>query len=538
MRKLLLISCSLFALTPAIAQTIDANGAKELGATLSKYVGKKAIEKEIIKVVPDGDSYRITLSTVKLLEALPKQDYVKGSFGEYSLLTKPLADGSWAINSKTLPEGSLEIAAPMGPETMQWSIDNADISGIFDPKLGTFSQASFTYGSFKMKSSSPIQDMEASADSAKGEMLATAGASGGVDFSTVQSAANFKETLTFKSAPAADETVADGEVKPAVPALPAEPIKVAIQANNLGVDGKGSGFRYVELLDLWAFFLAHSKETKLADADQAELKSKLLAALPVWNKLSGAYNLADLNVETPLGVFLTKNISQEMNLDGVSKSGGYHYALKTNGLKYPALPIPEWSIPFLPTDVELAFGATDIDLDTVVRGAIAEMDLNKDKPLSDEFTANTAAAFMLNPPKVVISKSLVRTADAEITVEGEVTFAALKPQSRTTWEMEGFDGVVERLTKASEQEPEIKNYIVFAKLAKDFGTQLPNGHIQWIVDQKADGSVAVNGNPVKGPDPIVAPGGDDTLDGTAPDDDMTIVPNDTEDGEATPNPVQ
>ncbi|HMF67536.1 MAG TPA: hypothetical protein VK602_07995 [Phyllobacterium sp.] len=241
-------------------------------------------------------------------------------------------------------------------------------------------------------------------------------------------------------------------------------------------------------------------------------------------------------------------MSQEVDFDGISKSGGYHYALRTNGLRYPTLPIPEWSVQFLPTDMELGFGTEGVDLDTVVRAAVADMDLKREKPFSDEFEANTAAAFMANPPKVVINKSFVRTADTELSVEGEVSFAALKPESHTTWEMSNFDAVIDRLTKASEQEPEIKNYIVFAKLAKDFGTQLPNGHIQWIVVQKADGSVSVNGNPVKGPDPVVAPGSDDT--GAAPDDDTTmpddptqdnnvIVPDDEEDNsDIAPAPAQ
>lgn len=546
MRKLLLISCSLLALTPAAAQTVDAEGANELAATLSKYVGKTAIAKNILSVKPEGDSYRITFSTSKLLETLPKQELFKGNLGEYSLLTKPLADGSWDVLSTDIPSVSLEIAAPTGPETIQWSAGNGNISGIFDPKIGTFSKATVSYDSFTMKSSSPTQDMEARSGKAKGEMLASPAAAGGIDFSNTQTISDFKETITFRTDPSAEETATDGGVKPAVPAQPEELMKIVLNGGSLGVDAKGSGLRNLELLDLWAFFVAHAddfakspeEKTKLKEADQAELKNRLLAALPLWNKLFGSYHFADLNVETPVGLFLAKNISQELNFDGISKSGAYHYALRTNGLKYPALPIPEWSVPFLPTDVELAFGTKDIDLDTVVRGAIREMDLNKEKPISDEFAESTAAAFMLNPPKVVISKSLVRTADAEVSVEGEVTFAALKPESRTTWEMAGFDGVIERLTKASEQEPEIKNYIVFAKLAKDFGTQLPNGHIQWIVDQKADGSVSVNGNPVKGPDPVVEPGTDDMPDAMTPDDDMTIAPDDSEDGETAPDAAQ
>jgi hypothetical protein len=536
-RRLVLISCMMAATTPAFAQTVDVKGANELAATLSKYFGKTAIEKKIINVVPEADNYRITFSTAKLLESLPKQNYVKGDFGEYSLLTKPLANGSWNVSSTMMPAGSVEMTTPTGPESLQWSVDNANMSGIFDPKIGAFSKASFSYGSFKIKSTSPTQDVEASASSAKGEMIGTAAASGGVDFSNIQSAADFQETMVVKSPPPSDDAAADGSTATPKPAAHEDLMKVVIRGGELGANAEGKGLRNLELLDLWAFFIAHSEEKTLKDSEQAELKTKILAALPLWDKLSGAYHLADLDVETPLGPFAAKNVSQELNFDGISKSGGYHYALRTNGLKYPVLPIPEWSVQFLPTDVELAFGTTGVDLDTVAKAAVADMDLNREKPFSDEFGASTAAAFMMNPPKVVINKSLLRTADTELTVEGEVSFTALKPESRTTWEMAGFDAVLDRLTKASEQAPEIKNYIVFAKLAKDFGTQLPNGHLQWVVDQKADGSVSVNGNPVKGPDPVVGPGSDDTLDATTPDGDAA-TPGDEEDNETDTAPAQ
>ena len=513
MRKLFLISCLLVATTPVHAQAVDVSGAKALTELLSNYLGKKAIEKNIVSVVPDGDSYRITFSTAKLIETLPKQDYFKGDFGEYSLLIKPVADGSWNVSATAIPGGSVEVTTPEGREAVQWSVDNANINGTFDPKIGAFSNASFSYGAVKMNTTSPTQDVEASVNSAKGEVLGMAAPSGGVNFSSNHSATNFLETVTVKSPPSGDVATA------------AQPMKIVLSGGQIGANAEGKGLRNLEFLELWKFFIAHVDETTLKDQEQADLKAKFLAALPFWDKLSGAYQFSDLNVETPIGPFAAKTMSQQIDFDGISKSGGYHYALRTNGLRYPALPIPAWSVPFLPTDVEFVFGTEGLDLDTVVRAAVADMDLNRAKPFSGEFEANTAAAFMAKPPKMVINRSFVRTTDTELSVEGEVSFTALKPESHTTWEMSNFDAVVSRLTTASEQEPEIKNYIVFAKLAKDFGTLLPNGHIQWIVDQKSDGSVSVNGNPVKGPDPVVDPA-TDGAGVTAPDDDTTTMPDD------------
>ncbi|QND53107.1 hypothetical protein HB779_15255 [Phyllobacterium sp. 628] len=512
MRKLFLISCVMALSTPVFAQTVDTKGADELANTLSKYFGKAALKNGILKVAPETDAYRITFSTDAFLKSMPKQDYFKGNFGDYSILTKPLADGTWNVTSAAMPAGSFEVNAPKGPESFQWSVDGGSWTGLFDPKIGTFSKSSFAYDAFKMTVKSPEQDIDANATAAKGEMIASAATSGGVDINMTQSLANFSETILTKL-PNLTEPAVEGET--AAPA--GEPIKIALRSGELGTTAEGKGFRNTEFMDLWAFFIAHSEEKKLKKPAQEELKKKLSAVLPLWDKLKGEYHFKDFAVETPLGNFAAQNISQDMQFDGISKNGAYHYAIRSNGLKYPALPIPEWSVPFLPTDVELAVGTAGVDLDTVVKGAIEDMDLNREKVLSEEFETKTAAQFLMAPPKLVISKSLVRTADAELTVEGEMTFPGLKPESHTTWEMAGFDKVVERLNKAAESDEEIKNYVVFVKLAKDFGTEIDGGRIRWVVDQKADGSVAVNGNAVKGPDPVVEPGTDDATDTATPE---------------------
>ena len=532
MRRLLLIFLTTTAISPAFAQTVDSNGATALGKTLSKYFGRSAIESNILSVTAESDGYRVALDTAKLLSTLPSRDYVKGDFGTYSLITRPLPDGTWSVTIPSIPGGSIETVTPQGRETIEWSLENAEGSGIFDPKLGTFTRSSFSYGSFAMKSASPEQDMEARGGPVKGEMTGSAAAGGGVDVRSTQSAKDFAETIVMK-APPADANGADANATTPNAAPPQEPLKVVVRSSDLAVSVEGTGVRNLEILDFWAFLVEHYGKQSLSDAEEGALKTTLLALVPLWNKIAASYRFNDLKVETPLGAFAAGTISQEVDLDGISKNSGYHYAIRTNGLRFPMLPLPEWAVPFLPTDVELAFGAESLDLDTVVKAAIADMDLNRAEPFSDEFKASATAAFVTNPPKVVIDKSLVRTPDSEITVEGEVSFDGMKPSSRTTWEMAGFDAALDRLNKAAEQEPEVKNYVVFAKLAKDFGTQLPNGHIQWIVDQKADGSISVNGNPVKGPDPVTDTDNDDGLDGTTLDDNVT-VPEDQQDNGSGP----
>ncbi|NTS29742.1 hypothetical protein HQ945_00600 [Phyllobacterium sp. BT25] len=513
MRRLLFASLLMTSAWPAFAQTVDADGAKALADTLAKYFGRSAIEGKIVNVAPAGDNYRITLSLAELFKGMPSRG-INGDFISSDLLARPLADGTWNISTATPPDW-IDTSTFTG--STYWSVKNAQMNGVFDPKLGTFSKSDFSYDGMKMRVAAGTQAADVTAGPVKGQLNGMANPAGGVDMGYTQTTGNFVETISLKSPlPAAPD---DGAVTPA-PTLPAPPSKVVFSSGEVTYSADAKGARNLEILDLWAYFVAHSDTKTLTDPQQAELKGKILAVLPIWEKLTGTYRFAGLDIDTPLGKFTAKNIVQEVDFDGVGKDGGYHVALRTNGLTYPPLPIPDWAKPLLPTDVELAFGAESVDLDTLVKAAVADMDLRRDEPFSDAFESNAAAAFVTNPPKVVIDKSMVRTAESEITVEGEVSFAGMKPTSRTTWEMAGFDAALDRLNNAAEHEPEVKNYVVFAKLAKDFGTQLPNGHMQWIVDQQADGSVSVNGNPVKGPDPVATPDDDDALDGTTLDDNI------------------
>ena len=78
-----------------------------------------------------------------------------------------------------------------------------------------------------------------------------------------------------------------------------------MKAATLSVDANGQGYRTRALLDLLAFGVANADKAKIT-ANQAELKSRLLAALPVWNRIDGSYRFGDFTTETPVGSFGAK----------------------------------------------------------------------------------------------------------------------------------------------------------------------------------------------------------------------------------------
>ncbi len=75
-----------------------------------------------------------------------------------------------------------------------------------------------------------------------------------------------------------------------------------------------------------------------------------------------------------------------------------------------------------------------------------------------------------------------------------------------TFDVAGYDKLVEGLQEAAKSEPEVAQYVPVALAVKGFGKTLPDGRLEWIVNAAPDGSVTVNGVMLKPADPV---GGDD-----------------------------
>ncbi|TIP69339.1 MAG: hypothetical protein E5X58_47825, partial [Mesorhizobium sp.] len=63
---------------------------------------------------------------------------------------------------------------------------------------------------------------------------------------------------------------------------------LTIKSPTLSVNATGKGVRTRPLLDLLAFAVANGDEASLK-ANQGQLKSLLLAALPLWERIDGTY---------------------------------------------------------------------------------------------------------------------------------------------------------------------------------------------------------------------------------------------------------
>ncbi|QPC92707.1 hypothetical protein [Mesorhizobium sp. INR15] len=489
---------------PAFGQTVNAPGAKQLSDDLSRYVGKQALDKGVLKVSVEGDAYKIAFDFKALAGALPEQKLLKFDFAPLALLVKPRSDGSWDVSMDFSQDASFEFNGPEGLQSTQFSIKDGKGAGVYDPNLAAFTSATSSMAGMTMASKDAKQHMNVTSGAGTATVAATKSATGGVDFTTSQKVANFVEAINFD----------DPESGLKFP--------VTVKSPELSVEAAGKGVRTKPLLDLLAFAVANEDEATLK-ANQAQLKSLMLAALPVWERIDGTYGFKDFTVESPVGNFGAAQLGVAFGSDGVAQSGTITYGIKASGLTVPHQLLPSWSVALLPTDIDLNFGGANIDLDTMAKKAIEAFDLNQNPPLSADFGDKLKADFMAKNPKVVIGHSTVKNGDMEIALEGEMTIpgemANAKPDANLTVDVAGFDKIVSSLQEAAKAEPEIGQYVPVALMAKGFAKTLPDGRLEWVVYTKSDGSVTVNGVMLKPADPAVddSVNEDDSGEGAEPD---------------------
>lgn len=482
---------------PAFAQAVDGEGAKQLSENLSRYVGSQAIDKGVLKVSVEGDAYKIAFDFKALAGMLPKQDLLKFDFAPYVLLAKPRSDATWDISGDFTTRASFEIYGPQGPQSTQFSVEGGKFAGVYDPELATFANATTLMTGMTMISRDAVQHMEIRTGAGTASMNATKAANGGVDFTMTQTMTGFVEAIDVDD--------------------PKSGLKfpLTIKSPELSVNATGKGLRTKPFLDLLAFAVANEDEAKLK-ANQAQLKSLLLAALPLWERIDGNYGFKDFTVESPVGHFGATELGTSFGSDGIAQNGAINYSIKAAGLTIPQHLVPGWSTALLPTDIDLNFGGANIDLDSMAKKAIEAFDLNQNPPLAAGFGETLTADFMAKAPKMVIGHSTVKNRDVEIALEGEMTFPGMKPEANVTIDIAGYDKIVESLQAAAKSEPEAGQYFPVVLAIKGFGKTLPDGRLEWIINTKADGSVMVNGAMLKPADPVANDEADESEEETTP----------------------
>jgi len=486
MRHAFPLAAMLLLAGPAAAQTVDAAGADQLATDLKRYLSDAAFSKGIVAVSVDDDAYRIAFDFKALAGLLPKEVGAKVDFQPYALRVKPRGDGTWDVSGALAPNGSFEANTPEGPMKMTIGIADGRIEGVYDPAIAAFLSASGSHGALTVVSNNPVQTTDVKVDGGKFTYTGAPAANGAADFAMTQEQTGFVEDVQL-------DDKASGMK-----------FAFAVRAPKVTTTANAKAIRSRAMLDLLAFGVAHADEEKVK-ANEAELKAKLLAILPLWDRMEGSYAFDDMAVDTPVGPVSAKRLEAQVGMDGVAAATSISYGFKLTGLNAPWAIVAPWVAKIAPTDIELNFAGSNMDLDALLRGVIQATDLKSEQPVSDEIGRKLGEDFLAKGPKFGIGKSVIKNADTQFAFSGDFTVKGDKPDMTLTIDATGYDKLVEALQQAAAADPTAQQAFPALLAAKGFAKTMPDGSLQWVVNAKPDGSVFINGGMMKGPDPIPSP---------------------------------
>lgn len=452
---------------PAFAQGVSADGAKQLQDSLAKTFGTGLFEKGILSITPQGSAYAVKLDLTSSLAAL-KSTGVTASFDPITYLATPNADGTYAVTSESPINYSFSGSKDDKPFAMKVSAP-CKSTGVFDPKISTFGTYETNCASMSMTMEDPESNVTASMGAITSKLTGSAGSGGGVNIATTGSAADFVETIVGK----------------------ANPMTLKIAAKTLTTDATIENFHLGTVLELVGL-AANAKNPGELVAKQADVKQRVLAALPLWNTVNGKTALHDVTVDTPIGPVKFNSFGYGVNMTGAVKDASYGIDIKYDGLALPQSPaIPAWVAPLVPAQGNIDVKFAGVDLEAIAKLAIENFDASKNPPIPDSLKPQFLMLFMAGQPHVTLGPSTFTAPAGAVSAEGKMSVMPSQ-KGKVTISATNLDQIIAAVNAA--QVPNKESALMGIALIKGLAKTGADGKAVWDVDfDAATKAVSVNG---------------------------------------------
>jgi hypothetical protein len=461
-----LMGSSVHALSAATA-----DGAQHLTSVFQSYLGS---EPGVVTVTPAGDSYKTRLDLAPLFAKI-REPGVSASLTPIEWTLTDLGGGKWTVGQNQplslafKVEGSVDLKADIG------AIKG---TGTFDEALGAFASSATDFTQIALEQT--IID--------KGTTTKVAYTLASVHYDSTMTGTGDNADGSFKSTYKDIHETISSIGNGAMPGM-----DVSITSPGGSQDAIIKGLKPRAVNDLVAWLVARpTKETIIAE--QAALKDKLRAALPVFANVSGVATINDLSVNTMMGKFGVQKVDVLVDMNGVIENGALREKFTFNGFEMPAGIVPPWAAGLAPASVSLDFSIADFNLAAPAKLLIDSFDLSKNPPVPDALDQQLQQALL---PKGTVTLALgpsgVLAKIFDLKLEGSMTAGPLaQPAGQATVKLKGIDEIMAAL-QAAPPEMGMQQVAPMVIVAKGMGKQEPDGYLSWKIESTPQGSVTVNG---------------------------------------------
>lgn len=467
---LLTFAFLLGASSPALAAATPEE-AQRLTTLFQSYLGS---EPGVVTVTPQGDSYAAKLDLAPLL-AKVKDKSVSLSLTPLEWTIADQGGGKWKLDQNQPLTFSFGVA---GEAITKGTIGNVTSSAIFDEALGAFSTSSA--GMTDITADQTVTD--------KGQTTRVTYAIASVSMkSTMQGTPDSADGTSSYAYTGLKETIS----VPAAADGSSPAMDITITSPSGIQDGIVKGLRTKAVGELASWLVAHPTKEAII-ADQAALKDRLRAALPVFDNVTGNTMMNDVAVGTPVGQFAVKQLGFGVEMNGVTASGRVRETFDVTGLQVPEALLPPWAAGMVPERFNVDVSVTDFDLAAPAALILDKLDLSKPEPLPKDLENELLAALMpKGPVTIALGPTGLLAKLYNFTAEGSMTAGPVAmPSGQATVKMKGLDETMAALQAGP---PDIQQIAPMFLLAKGLGKQESDGTLSWKIESTPAGTVTVNG---------------------------------------------
>jgi hypothetical protein len=464
---ILLMGISTHAMAAATPQE-----AQRLTVLFQSYLGQQP---GVVSVTPSADSYAARIDLAPHFAKIGDKS-VSVSLSPIEWTITDQGGGKWKVEQDQ--QLSFGFKAE-GQVEMKGRADKIKGTGIFDEALGAFASSSgdiskIGYQQTMMeagKTGTVTYTIEAMHYESK-----MTGSGDNADGTSSWTFNNLRETIAMPARP-------DG--------TPAMDITITMPSGTN--DGVVKGMKPKALLDLTAWLVARpSKEAVVAD--QAQLKDKLRAVLPLWNSLSATSTVNGLSVNTMVGNFTLDKAEVAVDMNGIVADGRLREKFTLSGLKPPPGIVPPWAESLVPQQLTLDFAGSGFDLAAPASRIIEVMDLSKDPPIPPTMNAELQKLLLPNGkftftmgPSQLLSKIF------DLKAEGSLAAGpASVPSGSAIVSLKGIDEIMQVIQTAP-PEMGMQQMVPMIIVAKGMGKQEADGYYSWKIESSPTGGVLING---------------------------------------------
>lgn len=448
--------------------------AQRLTGLFQAYLGK---EPGVVTVMPEGEHYRARFDAAPFFVRLKEPGFTV-SLTPIEWVLTPQGGGIWKVDQNQplsfvmKAEGILDLKAEAG---------SYKGTGMFDEALGAFSSTSTEISRFAMDQTAIEAGQKSRTIQTFDSLTLTSAMAGGGDSANGTIAAsyrNLRQSVSLSAAP-------DGS---------APPMEFTFSSPDGSQSSTVKGLRIRAVADLAAWLVARPSAEAIT-AEQAVLKEKLRAALPVFASLSSTSAMNEVTLNTVAGTFGVKQFGIDIDANGVVAEGRLRERFSLDGLSIPAELVPAWAAEIVPKNAAIDFSVTGFDLAAPAQLLIDKMDLSKTPPLPPEAEAGLLQALLPGGAvKIGLGPTEILAQAFRLNAQGGMSVGpAAPPTGQALLRMTGLDQLMAAMQSAP-PEMGLKDSTPALLLIKGLAKQEPDGTLSWAIEATPTGAITVNGN--------------------------------------------